>query len=40
METLGHAYAYTLMRTHAQALRAHASCMHTHTQACVRMLGF
>ena len=39
-ETLGHAYAYTRMRTHAQALRTHALCMRMHTWACVCMLGF
>ena len=31
MKTVGHAYAYTHMRTHAQALRVHTSCMRTHT---------
>ena len=36
-ETLGHAYTYTHMCKHAQALRTHASCMHMHTRACVRM---
>ena len=36
-KTLGRAYAYTCMRTHAQDLRTHASCMHTHTRACIRI---
>ena len=40
MEALGHAYAYTHMCKHAQALHAHALCMRTHTRAYVRMLGF
>ena len=33
METLGHACAYTRMRTYA-------SCMRTHTRAYMHMLGF
>ena len=31
-KTLGRAYAYTCMCTHAQALRTHASCMRTHVK--------
>jgi len=40
METLGHAYVYTRMCTHAQALHTHASYMRTNTRACVCMVGF
>ena len=39
-KTLRHAYAYKHMRTHAQALHAQASCMHTQTRAWLHMLGF
>ena len=31
-ETLGHAYTYTRMRTHAQALRMHVLCMRMHVR--------
>ena len=40
METLGLAYAYTRMHTHAPDPHKQASCMRTRTWACVRMLGF
>ena len=40
METLGHAYADTRMHTHALDMCMHASCVHTHTRACICMLGF
>ena len=38
METPGHAYIDTPMRTHALDLRTQALCMRTHTWACVHML--
>ena len=31
-EILGHAYTYMRMRMHAQDLRAHSLCMHTHAR--------
>ena len=36
IETLGHAYAYTCMRTHTQALSAHTQALRTHA-SCMRM---
>ena len=39
-ETLVHGYTYTGMHTHAQALCTYASCICTHTRACIHMLGF
>ena len=48
MRTLGYAYAYTRMHTHAQALHTHALCMrmqnlcmhmHTHVRVLEIMKG-